>query len=144
MSHSCGACNLCCKVLGVPDIQKPRNMVCWWTTVHGGCSRHGEKKTAPELEACDTFKCLWLHTQENPDPELRQPMILRPDRTHVMMGPRDPENEALIYVHVDPKHPNAWKHPNVQFYINDFLARGATIKITIGEISVTLPEAAQV
>ncbi len=134
MSLDCGACNLCCKLLHVPDIGKPANMLCWWTGLHGGCAKHSEKKIDPSLAACDTYKCLWLASQDFEDETKRQPRAMRPDMTHVVMGVPDPENleSAVLHVHVDPAHVSSWREPRVAYYLNDFISRGATIQIHIG------------
>jgi len=133
MSYSCGACNLCCKVLHVPDIGKPANMTCWWTTIHGGCLRQADKATAPELQACAQWKCLWLESQAHENEAFRQPYHLRPDKTHVVLGPQDRDDETLLYVHVDPAHADAWREPGVAAILNDIISRGGRLCIYVGE-----------
>jgi uncharacterized protein len=129
----CGSCNLCCKLLNVPDINKPSGMLCWWTTVHGGCSRHKEKSTAPELEACGQFMCLWLASQRQPDPGLVQGRAMRPDVCHVVIGP-DVEIEGVrtVFVQVDPDFPSAWQHPRIASYLDRMKAVGVKVDINVG------------
>lgn len=129
--HSCGACSLCCKVLQVPDIEKPARMICWWTTVHGGCARHREKTTDPKLLACHQFKCLWLESQERPGYELGR--IMRPDQSHVVMGPQDREDNSLLYVHVDPDYPDAWTFDPIFSYLMDIVVRGGKVQMFVGD-----------
>lgn len=132
-SLSCGACNLCCKLLEVKDIGKPARMSCWWTTVHGGCFRHSEKATAPELAACHQWECVWLNSQKHEDVSLRQPRHLRPDMTHVVLGPQDPEDRTLLYVNVDPDHPSAWKKGPIATYLQQIVERGGKLEIIVGD-----------
>lgn len=127
--QDCGACNLCCKLLAVPDIQKPARMLCWWTGVHGGCERHAEKATAPELKACHQFRCLWLASQDQPGQEM--PRGMRPDISHVVMGPQDPKDETLLYVQVDPDYPKAWLDPTVHGYLQGILSRGGKVEVIL-------------
>lgn len=160
--RDCGSCNACCKLLHVPDIGKPAQMTCWWTTVHGGCLRQSEKPNpaavshdestgvwslAPSEEgkdlsllACATFKCLWLDSQSHENPALRQPRHMRPDITHVVVGPQDPRDETTIHIQVDPGHPDAWRKEPVASSLNEILARGNRIGVNLGEISFELTE----
>lgn len=133
MARSCGACNLCCKLLRVPDIDKPAQMLCWWTTIHGGCSRQAEKPDTPELQACAQFQCLWLASQTRDDPGEVMPRHWRPDISHVVMGPKDKDNELLLYVQVDPAHPSAWTDPEINTYLRGMVERGCEIEIVLGE-----------
>lgn len=130
---SCGACSLCCKVLQVPDIQKPARMLCWWTTIHGGCQRHNDKLTDPNLLACAQFKCLWLESQDQEVEGLRMSRSMRPDQCHVMFGPQDREDETLIYVHVDPDFPDAWVDLGVLNYLRGIINRGGRVELFVGE-----------
>lgn len=134
----CGSCNLCCKLLAVPDIHKPARMLCWWTTIHGGCSRHEEKSTAPELAACASWKCVWLASQTHPDLSKRLPRHLRPDQCHVVLGPQDRDNPNLLYIHVDPAHPTSWKDSEIGRYIEDIQDRGGLIEVIVGESRVDM------
>ena len=128
---SCGACNVCCKLLSVPDIDKPARMTCWWTSIHGGCSRQHEKETDPNLLACKQFQCLWLASQFHDDPEKRLPRSMRPDQTHVMLGPQDREDETLIYCHVDPEFADAWREPEILDQLSGIVERGGKVSFAI-------------
>ena len=140
MSVGCGACNLCCKLLAVPDINKPARMLCEHTTVHGGCALQHKKDTEPSLQACKQFKCVWLMSQENPDETFRGSRALRPDMCHVVIGPPDLNDHKLIYVQVDPDHPGAWREPMIQNYMDECIAKGARFEIIIDELHFPWPE----
>ena len=53
-ARECGSCVACCKVLGVPSLQKPRGVLCI-NALCGGCSIY--KKRPQE---CADWKCEWL------------------------------------------------------------------------------------
>ena len=125
----CGACALCCRLLAVPDLHKPARVLCEHTGPHGGCSRQAEKGTAPELQACAQFSCVWLSSQASPG---RWPRHLRPDICHVVFGPKR-EEENFLYVQVDPEHAGAWRDPAVLEVLNETLARGWKVEIIIDE-----------
>lgn len=138
----CGACNLCCRLLAVPDIHKPARMLCWWTGLHGGCARQSEKPTEfdpnSDLMACKQFECLWLASQTHPDESKRLPRHLRPDQSHVVFGPQDRQDETLIYVNVDPDYPSSWKEPEIEDYLKGIRDRGGRVELIVGEKHVEL------
>lgn len=140
MKSGCGSCNLCCRLLGVPDINKPGGMLCWWTGLHGGCQRHAEKGIAPDMAACAQFKCLWLADQEKADEERNVQIGVRPDICHVVLGPQDPKDSTLLYVQVDPDFPAAWRQQPIADILENILARGGRLEIIIGDVRVRLPD----
>jgi|SRR5579885_188587 hypothetical protein len=130
--RDCGACNLCCVLLGVPDIGKPPRMRCWNTTIHGGCRVHHLKDSDPTLGACKSFHCVWLVSQII-EGEQALPRFLRPDQCHVVFGPQDTEDPLLLNAHCDEKHPNAWRTEPVRSWMLDKLSKGARFVVHIGE-----------
>src|SRR5215471_2066026 len=108
-------------------------MLCWWTGVHGGCQRQADKDTDPSLLACAQFKCLWLESQYREEPEFKLPRVMRPDQCHVMFGPQDREDNTLIYVHIDPEYPDAWREPEIVDYLDGIVSRGGKIEMILGE-----------
>src|SRR5580765_2057268 len=130
VSLSCGSCNLCCKLLAIPDLGKPARQWCAHALrPHGGCAVHELKTSTPSLEACLTFECVWLQSQRRVDPTERQPIALRPNRCGVMMGPFNPENDKHLFVHVDPGNPTSWREPIIQERLRAYLDRGAKITV---------------
>jgi hypothetical protein len=125
--------------MAVPDIGKPRLMACEHVGLHGGCAVHKNKQTDPKLQACAQFECLWLSSQDHPNPKFKMPRFMRPDLSHVMFGPQDREDDKLLYIHVDPFHPTAWREPEILDYINNIiLARGGSVELIIGDRHVRL------
>jgi hypothetical protein len=87
---TCGECTLCCKVLDVPEIQKPKDVWCQHAHRPNGCSIYPDRP-----ERCRTFSCLWLLGRFGAGlPEYR------PDRIHaVPVATKDGLNWVL---HEDP------------------------------------------
>ena len=53
--RSCDGCTLCCKIMGVPEINKPRESWCSYCERGVGCRIY---ETRPE--GCRNFLCGWL------------------------------------------------------------------------------------
>lgn len=136
----CGACNMCCRLLDVRSISKPAHMLCWHTTLHGGCVVHEKKLTDPALAVCAGFKCVWLESQ-NLDESRRGARSMRPDQCHVMFV-RDPDDPKLLWVHVDPRYRDAWRTSPVADYLEEVLGKGAKLEVIVGDDLFSLPEPA--
>jgi hypothetical protein len=81
-SNLCGSCSLCCKVMSVEELDKPKNTWCSHCEKGKGCQIYH----SPERPAsCQAFTCLWLLTQKLDNPSLRLPERYRPDRTRVVV-----------------------------------------------------------
>lgn len=93
--RECGGCRLCCKVLAVQEIDKPRGQWCPHNTkpnAPGGCSIYDRRPAQ-----CSDFQCLWLAVS---DPEVAArserlaetwarifPLEERPDRIRAVFSP---------------------------------------------------------
>jgi hypothetical protein len=53
--RSCGGCTMCCKVLGITELQKPVGKWCKHCEIGYGCRIY---ETRPA--ECRTFHCAWL------------------------------------------------------------------------------------
>lgn len=135
MTPGCGACNLCCKLLAVPDISKPALMMCWHTGIHGGCGVQHLKNDPlhPEMMACSQWECMWLESQRNPDLSKRLSRNLRPDICGFVLGPRDREETRCLHVNVDPLRSKSWTEGEGNQYLNGLVKNNVTLKIVIGE-----------
>ena len=94
--RSCKGCTLCCKVLAVTELEKPRAAWCKHCDVKAGCNIHGEHPAE-----CRDFHCGYLTNamlDEHWAPT-RSKMVLAYDEVH---APR-------LSVHVDPARPDAWR-----------------------------------
>lgn len=89
----CGDCSLCCKIMAIPELNKPKDSWCDHVIRKQGC---GIYETRPH--SCRAFKCLWLA-----DPRL--PPDWKPSKSKFVMV----EREAELLVHVDSNSPGAWR-----------------------------------
>ena len=90
----CGDCSLCCKIMAIPELGKPKDVWCEHVIRKRGC---GIYETRPH--SCRAFKCLWLQ-----DPRL--PPEWKPNKSKFVMV----EREAELLVHVDSNSPGAWRN----------------------------------
>jgi hypothetical protein len=97
--RSCGSCTLCCKLLRVPEIDKPAGAWCGLCRRDGnGSGGRGCGDYAGRPPSCRNFECFWLIDGGFPEE-------LRPDRCGIVIAfNEDPDSVVL---HVDPDRPDA-------------------------------------
>lgn len=106
IGRDCGGCTLCCKVLGIAALDKPKGRWCPHCAPGKGC---GAYEARPD--ECRTFNCLWLQ-RENLGPEWR------PDRAKFVMCPTTDGSTLLIQV--DPGAPDAWRRAPYHARLRDW------------------------
>jgi hypothetical protein len=92
MTKSCGSCSLCCKLVPVAEIEKPRNTWCPHCT-KPGCAIYDDRP-----RGCRQWNCYWLLKDD-------WPAELEPRRCHVVV---DIVTEVITYRDTEtgePKHP---------------------------------------
>lgn len=116
----CGSCQLCCKLMPVPPIQKPGGIRCRHQKVGKGCTVW---HTPAMPNACQVFACRWLS-----DPSCAG--MPRPDRVHYVIdltpqhiGMTDPETGETkqlpaFQVWLDPAFPNAENEPGLRRWMH--------------------------
>lgn len=110
---TCGACSLCCRLIEVTELSKPRDTWCpHCDKAGGGCTIFG---SPARPAACSEWQCVWLQSQSNSDQDKRLPPGLRPDRTHVVLTPGT-DGKAIV-AHVDKVYPDAWKEGEMGRFI---------------------------
>lgn len=111
----CGTCTLCCKIMHVPELEKPYGEWC------GYCERRGRGCTVYETrpQSCRDFDCVWLQSQGKPGSAM--PPELRPDRSHVVLA-TGTDGRTLI-AHVDVHYPNAWEHGAIGRFLRGLIGR---------------------
>ena len=67
---TCGECTMCCKIMGVPALDKAPGAWCGSCAIGSGCTRY---KTRPQ--SCKDFACLWLQDKDMPE-------AYRPDKDY--------------------------------------------------------------
>jgi hypothetical protein len=92
---TCGACTLCCKVMGIVELAKPMGVWCGHCSPGKGCGVYDSRPAS-----CRVFACQWLL-----DPAL--PRRFRPDQTKVVLVSEVSGPPLVAYC--DPAHPYAWR-----------------------------------
>ena len=121
--RSCGDCTLCCKVMGIAALDKPRGKWCSNCDVGMGCRIY---ETRPE--ECATFYCGYML---NPDID----EAWKPSRSKIVLVPEDKGNR--VAAHVDPQRPDAWKqepyYSTLKQWARHAVTAGGQVMVTIGE-----------
>jgi hypothetical protein len=122
ITKSCGACTLCCKVMGARALNKPAGTWCKHCKIGTGC---GIYETRPE--ECRTFFCMWL--AENSMGE-----EWRPDRSKLVITLAS--DEKSLEVRCDPGFPDAWRKEPYQRTIRAWAeaggGRNARVAVWVG------------
>lgn len=119
----CGACTLCCKLLGVAELRKPVDSWCASCTPGSGCRVHDARPTS-----CRDFACCWLTAREDGVPV---PDGMRPDRCHVVF--HEPLGAGnLLVAHVDPARPRAWTSGIPAAYLASAVKAGFAVTVQAG------------
>lgn len=93
--RTCAECTLCCTIMGIKELEKPRNTVCPHARDGVCCTIY---ETRPR--ECALFYCSWLYT-----PDLGAHW--RPAECGMVLY-YDPHSRRME-VHVDEGKPNAWR-----------------------------------
>lgn len=90
----CGSCNLCCKVIEAPSINKAAGEWCPYAKLGPGCFVY---RNLPH--ECKAFSCMWLEVDAlGPH--------WKPDKARFVLHN---EPDRGLVVHVDSTAPNAWR-----------------------------------
>ncbi|MEJ1161952.1 hypothetical protein [Prosthecomicrobium sp. N25] len=114
--RSCGSCTLCCKLMGVREMDKGRGQWCPECLKGTGCRIY-----ATRPQSCRDFACAWLEAPPGP---ARQALgdALRPDRCRVIFLPG--ETGSGLCAETDPATPTAWQRPDILAILQRTAARG--------------------
>jgi hypothetical protein len=129
--RNCGTCSLCCKVLAVPELNKPAGQWCIHAVPGSGCSYHAERP-----QGCRRFFCSW-RLDPNLGPEWK------PEVSRFVLS-ADPDRRALV-VMVDPGMPLAWKREPYYARLKQLseasFRQGQKVLVNLrGNITVLLPD----
>jgi len=107
--RECGSCTMCCKVYGIPEIEKPAGQWCRHCRPGAGCSIYPDR---PQM--CRDFDCCWLIDPTMPD-------MWKPERSHIVLSifPRN----GFLYALVDPATPQAWRKAPYFDYLRQMAVR---------------------
>ena len=121
--NHCGTCTMCCRLLGVAEIDKPPGVWCQHCTPGVGCRLH-EKAAFPH--DCAEYVCLWLQCRQENHP---LPDELRPDRSKVVIDAQKIEysGHEAHNVRCAPGYPDAWRKPPIKALIQRLRQCGSTV-----------------
>lgn len=99
--RDCGGCTMCCKLLAVPALDKPRGQLCRHCTPGKGCDIY---RNRPGV--CRDWNCGWqIWHWLGPE--------WYPRESGIVINPNlslDPDRSAIDF-HVDPADPDRWRNP---------------------------------
>ena len=93
--RTCGSCSMCCKVLGIPEVNSLPGQWCVHVAQGRGCAIH-----ATRPDSCRAFYCHYLRNP-NLGPEWK------PDRAKFVLSVE--AGGRRMVVAPDPKLPSAWR-----------------------------------
>jgi hypothetical protein len=119
MRRHCGDCQLCCRLLPVPPLQKLAGEQCRFQKYHKGCTVYHTLAMPPE---CGLWNCRWLVNDDAAE-------LSRPDRSHYVLdlmpdyittvdnetGER--RNIQVVQIWVDPNHRDAHRDPALRRWL---------------------------
>ena len=108
--RQCGDCSLCCKVLGIPELDKPKDSWCPNFLAGTGCRIY-----ATRPPSCHNFVCRWLS-----DPMMGPEW--KPSVCKMVVDSRP----SLFVVHVDPAVSRPWRAEPYFSVLKRLSAQGLT------------------
>lgn len=127
----CGECSVCCVTphLKTQEFEKPSHHPCPKLFRSGcGCSEYWRRPLQ-----CQTFKCLWLSSQDSATP---MDADLRPDRAGVMLtGPEQGQQQDQIWIHPPHKVDRARREVQCSPEMRSFLQARAEAGSPIGIVT---------
>ena len=106
----CGDCSLCCKVLGIPELEKPKDRWCSNFKAGTGCGIYKDRPPS-----CRNFICRWLS-----DPTMGPEW--KPSVCKMVVDSRP----SLFVVHVDPAVTRPWSAEPYMSVLKRLSAQGLT------------------
>jgi len=126
--RSCQGCTMCCKLMEVDALGKPRGAWCGHCDQKRGCTIY---ETRPD--ACRIFYCGYL----------RIPMLderWKPSKAKFLVNYESPSNRIVI--HVDPARPGAWReepfHAQIKRWAASIARDGGFLVVWTGQSAVAV------
>jgi hypothetical protein len=130
MTKQCGDCTLCCKLLIVSELEKPKGQWCRHVDMSKGCTIYSERP-----QSCRTFRCVWLM-----DPNLDE--AWKPNRCNMILVA---ETDRHLVVQVDQGAVQPWRQEPYFSHLRSMSAKALAVggMVTVmenGEATVILPD----
>jgi hypothetical protein len=120
--RSCEGCALCCMVLGIQEIDKPKNTWCGHCVSRKSCGIYESRPTE-----CRTFYCGYLTVADLGEE-------WKPSRSKIVMV-ADRKGTGVT-AHVDPQRPDAWKkepfYSRLKLWSRAASRRGGEVLVCVG------------
>jgi hypothetical protein len=110
--RSCNGCTLCCKLLAIAELGKPRAIWCTHCDVRTGCRIHGSHPAE-----CRDFYCGYLTNRDVDE-------SWRPTRSKMVLA-YDEQHAPRLSIHVDPARPDVWRQEPYYAQIKRWAAAAA-------------------
>lgn len=122
---------MCCKLLSIDVLEKPRGQWCPHCDQKRGCKIYADRP-----EPCRSFHCGYLRI-----PFLGEEW--KPSRSKILVNFE--EKSKRIALHVDPARPDAWKqepyYATIKAWSANAVRDGGTVMVWAGEqLTVVLPD----
>ena len=130
--RQCGSCMLCCKVMRVPELNKPSGTLCTHALPGKGCAIREHRP-----RSCRTFFCGWRL-----DPNIDS--LWKPEICGFVLT--IDVRYASMFAMVDPARPNAWRMQPYHGRMREWSARAfqedkrIVAQVAGGEATVILPD----
>ena len=119
---SCGDCGLCCKLMGVRELEKSAGKWCTHFRRGRGCDAY---ETRPS--SCRTFNCTWLLAEG-----------LGPDWKPSHCGFVMHVDAGRLILECDPSRPHAWRAQPFLSVLRDWAGQGQEVLIFAGRRGLRL------
>jgi hypothetical protein len=118
--RTCSDCQLCCKLLPVPVLNKRANQKCQHQRHGKGCAIYADRPYA-----CRTWSCRWLSdraaTEGMPRPDRAHYVIdIVPDHVELIADEKTPDHKRrvdVITVWCDPVFPDAYRDKHLRAFM---------------------------
>jgi hypothetical protein len=106
--RQCGTCTLCCKVMGIEALAKPRGVWCSHCQPGRGCEIYSGRPAE-----CRSFSCAWLHDEKLGEEwyPKKSRIVLTVERNRIMAN-------------VDSGAPDAWRKEPYFSQLNRMMQAG--------------------
>lgn len=124
--RACGACSLCCKLMHVPELEKPMGAWCAHCKPGAGCTIH-----ATRPQSCRDFFCGYLRSEQ-------LSYEWYPAKSRIIVT----DEASGIVLYVDPGRPDAWKaapfYERIKAWAVEGLPRNRQVTVCIGRRTVAV------
>lgn len=126
--RSCMGCTLCCKLSGIPELNKPDGQWCSHCDTRSGCRIYAQRPGS-----CRDFVCLW-RAGYGPDE-------MKPSEVRVMGGLEEKSDGSgrLWHLDVEPSRPDAWRSGVVREFLEAVRDTGEPVVVRIGRRVIRVP-----